>query len=49
VPTGPKAHGVGLDEPAFIGFRAYMEPATRVGPNYTEILYDRVIKFSASQ
>ena len=46
VPTGPKAHGVQLDEPAFIGFRAYLEPATRVGPAYTELLYDRVIKFS---
>jgi hypothetical protein len=46
VPTGPKAHGVELDEPAFIGFRAYMEPATRVGPSYTELLYDRVIKFN---
>ncbi|MBM4454462.1 MAG: hypothetical protein FJ013_07775 [Chloroflexi bacterium] len=46
VPTGPKAHGVGLDQPAFIGFRAYMEPATRVGPAFTELLYDRVIKFS---
>jgi len=45
VPTGPKAHGVGLDESAFIGFRAYMEPATKVGPAYTELLYDRVIKF----
>ncbi|OGN92376.1 MAG: hypothetical protein A2Z75_04935, partial [Chloroflexi bacterium RBG_13_50_10] len=47
VPTGPKAHGVGLDEPAFIGFRAYMEPATKVGPAYAELLYDRVIKFSS--
>ena len=46
VPTGPKAHGVTLDEPAFIGFRAYMEPATKVGPSYTELLYDRVIKFN---
>jgi hypothetical protein len=46
VPTGPNAHGVGLDEPAFIGFRAYMEPATKVGPAYTELLFDRVIKFS---
>jgi len=46
VPTGPKAHGVGLDEPAFVGFRAYLEPATRVGPVFTELLYDRVIKFS---
>ncbi len=47
VPTGPGAFGVGLDEPAFIGFRAYLEPATRVGPINTELLYDRVIKFSA--
>jgi hypothetical protein len=46
VPTGPKAHGVGLDEPAFIGFRAYMEQVTKVGPAYTELLYDRVIKFN---
>jgi len=46
VPTGPKAHGVELDEPAFIGFRAYMEPSTKVGPCYTELLYDRVIKFN---
>jgi hypothetical protein len=46
VPTGPNAHGVGLDEPAFIGFRAYMEPSTKVGPAYTELLFDRVIKFN---
>jgi hypothetical protein len=46
VPTGPKAHGVGLNEPAFIGFRAYLEPSTKVGPASTELLYDRVIKFS---
>jgi len=46
VPTGPEAHGVALDEPAFIAFRAYIEPATRVGPAYSELLYDRVIKFT---
>jgi hypothetical protein len=46
VPTGPKAHGVELDEPAFIGFRAYMEPSTKVGPAHAELLYDRVIKFN---
>jgi hypothetical protein len=45
VPTGPGAQGVGLDELAFIGFRAYLEPTTKVGPNSTELLYDRVIKF----
>jgi hypothetical protein len=49
VPTGPKAHGVQLDEPAFIGFRAYLEPATRVGPVNTELLYDQVIKFSPNK
>jgi hypothetical protein len=46
VPTGPKAHGVELDEAAFIGVRAYMEPTTRVGPAETELLFDRAIKFS---
>lgn len=47
VPTGPGAFGVGLDEPAFIGFRAYVEPSTKVGPINTELVYDRVIKFNA--
>jgi len=47
VPTGPAAHGVGLDEPAFVAIRAYLEPATRVGPAYPELLYDRAIKFSS--
>ncbi len=46
VPTGPGAFGVGLDEPAFIGFRAYLEPSTKVGPINTELVYDRVIKFN---
>ena len=46
VPTGPGAYGVELDEPAFVAFRAYIEPATKVGPAYSELLYDRVIKFS---
>jgi hypothetical protein len=47
VPTGPKAHGVELNEPAFVAIRAYLEPATKVGPAYTELLYDRVIKFNS--
>jgi len=47
VPTGLKAHGVELDEPAFVAIRAYLEPATRVGPAYTELLYDGAIKFSS--
>jgi hypothetical protein len=47
VPAGPGAYGVGLDEPAFVAIRAYLEPATRVGPAYPELLYDRAIKFSS--
>jgi hypothetical protein len=47
VPTGPGAYGVGLDEPAFVAIRAYLEPATKVGPAYPEMLYDRAIKFSS--
>lgn len=46
VPWGVKAHGIELDQPAFVGFRAYMEKATKSGPIWSEIVYDRVIKFS---
>jgi hypothetical protein len=30
----------------FIGFRAYVEPATKIGPAFTEVIFDRVIRFS---
>ena len=43
---GLKAHGIELDQPIFIIFRAYCEHATRVGPAKSEILWDRAIKFS---
>ena len=46
VPWGVKAHGIELDQPAFVGFRAYLEEATKSGPSWSEIVYDRVIKFS---
>ena len=46
VPWGVKAYGVELEEEAFIGFRMYLEPATRVGPIWSEIIYDRAIHFS---
>jgi hypothetical protein len=47
VPTGPGAYGIALDKEAFVGFRAYIENQTSVGPSYTEMVYDRAIKFSA--
>jgi len=43
---GLKAHGIELDQPILIALRAYCEPATRVGPAKSEILWDRAIKFS---
>lgn len=48
VPWGVKAYGVDLDKAGFVVFRAYVEPETKVGPSWSEIVYDRVIKFSAS-
>jgi hypothetical protein len=30
----------------FMGFRAYLEPSTAVGPAFTEVIYDQAIKFS---
>ena len=29
----------------WMGFRAYLEPSTAVGPAFTEIVYDRAIVF----
>jgi hypothetical protein len=46
VPTGPGAYGLGLDQPLFIFWRLYLEKATKTGPSYSEIVYDRAIKFS---
>src|SRR5512137_458923 len=46
VPTGPGAYGLGLDQPLMIGWRIYLEKATKTGPSYSEIMYDRAIKFS---
>jgi hypothetical protein len=38
--------GIDPGEEAFVGFRTYLEKATKVGPLSTELLYDSVIKFS---
>ena len=46
VPTGPGSAGIPLTQPALVGFRAYLEPSTKVGPTFEEVLYDRAIKFN---
>ena len=48
VPFGPQRYGWGTDagdEYGFVGFRAYLETATTVGPKWEELVWDRVIKF----
>jgi hypothetical protein len=46
VPYGPGSYGIRLNQPIFIFWRTYLEKATKTGPSYSEIVYDRAIKFS---
>jgi hypothetical protein len=46
LPYGVGGYGIDLDQPLFIAWRVYLEKATKTGPSYSEILYDRAIKFS---
>jgi hypothetical protein len=48
-PTGPGGYGIGLDQPLFIGWRSYLEKATKTGPSFSEIVYDRAIKFDPKE
>lgn len=41
------ASGIGPDQEAFVGFRAYLEEETLVGPYWSELVYDRVILFAS--
>ncbi|NLO30593.1 MAG: hypothetical protein GX120_08910 [Methanosarcina mazei] len=45
VPYGQGAYGIEQDKPLFIAWRLYMENTTKTGPAYSEIVYDRAIKF----
>jgi hypothetical protein len=49
LPYGPGAFGIGADEPLFIFWRAYLEKATKTGPSFSEIVYDRAIKFDPKE
>lgn len=46
VSYGMGDYGIDLDQPLFIGWRAYLENSTKTGPEYSEIVYDRAIKFN---
>jgi hypothetical protein len=45
VPYGVGAYGIDLDQPLFIFWRSYLEESTKTGPSYSEIVYDKAIKF----
>ena len=45
LPYGRGGYGIDLDQPLFIAWRMYLEEATKTGPSYSEIVYDRAIKF----
>jgi hypothetical protein len=45
LPYGPGGYGIESDKPLFIAWRMYLEEATKTGPSYSEIVYDRAIKF----
>ena len=45
VPYNAKGYGIELDQTLMIGWRSYLEKATKTGPSYSEIVYDRAIKF----
>jgi hypothetical protein len=46
LPYGPGGYGINVDQQLFIAWRLYLEKATKTGPSYSEIVYDRAIKFS---
>jgi len=46
VPQGPFLEGIPLEDEMWIGWRAYMEPETKVGPASHEIINDKVIVFT---
>jgi hypothetical protein len=49
LPYGMGGYGIDLDEPLFVAWRLYLEEATKTGPSYSEIVYDRAIKFDPKQ
>ena len=45
VPWGRGSRGIELNDTAYMGFRAYVQNGTDVGPSYTELAYDGAILF----
>ncbi len=49
LPYDMGGYGIDLDQPLFIFWRMYLEKATKTGPSYSEIVYDRAIKFDPKE
>jgi hypothetical protein len=49
VPYGQGSYGIHLNQPIYILWRLYLENATKTGPSYSEIVYDRAIKFDPKE
>jgi hypothetical protein len=39
-------HGIAPNANMYLGFRAYLEPQTKVGPAWHELVFDRAILFT---
>ncbi len=46
IPSGVGGYGIEPDETCFVGYRAYAQPATMIGAEWSELVYDRAIKFN---
>jgi len=44
LPSGVGGYGIKFDQPLFVLWRIYLENATKTGPSYAELLFDRAIK-----
>ena len=47
IPESGCPNGIEKNGQFYIGFRAYVEPSTKIGPAFSELVYDRVLKFSS--
>jgi hypothetical protein len=48
IPTGGCGEGAEINDDLIAAVRAYVDPKTKIGPNYTELLFDRIIHFTPS-
>lgn len=40
------SYGIALDKPVMIGYRSYLNPHTKIGPDYGDIIHERALWFA---